>query len=114
MPESKWKSHISENFFGKMSNQVSIKDGLEGTLGNRDTAAKKYQNMRINGKGIWRLSINRTICYLARPRTQVRVVNLIWPRISVPSHPRKMITLAAISTAVILIPPYLVTASGTR
>ena len=39
-------SHISENFFGKRSNQHSIKDGLGGALDNRAGAVNHYKNYK--------------------------------------------------------------------
>ena len=35
IPEHKYKLYRSENYFGNFSNQESIKEGLEGSLGNR-------------------------------------------------------------------------------
>ena len=43
MPERKWKSHSSENFFSKRSDRASIKDGLVGALGNWADAVKHYR-----------------------------------------------------------------------
>ena len=36
--------HSSEDYFGKLSNQKTIKDGLVGPLGSRTDAAKQYKN----------------------------------------------------------------------
>ena len=40
MPDRKYMSHISDNCFGKRSDQHSIKDGLGGALVNRSDAVK--------------------------------------------------------------------------
>ena len=40
--EQNYMSHSSENCFGKSSDQKYIKEGLEGALGNRDDAFKRY------------------------------------------------------------------------
>ena len=42
MPERNCMSHISKNLFGKRFDQQSIKEGLEGALGNRDDDSKYY------------------------------------------------------------------------
>ena len=41
--EHKWKSHSSENCFGKRSDQKYVKDGLGGPLGNIANVAKHDQ-----------------------------------------------------------------------
>ena len=51
MPEFKWKSHRSENFFRKRSEQNSINYGLVGPLGNRDNAANHYHKTELKWKG---------------------------------------------------------------
>ena len=43
MPERKWKSHSSENCFGKNSVQAYVRVTLRGALGNRDGYIKYYQ-----------------------------------------------------------------------
>ena len=43
MSEQKYMSHITENFFGKRSNQQSIKEGLRGSLGNIADAVNRYK-----------------------------------------------------------------------
>ena len=43
MSKQKYMSHISENCFGKRSDQQSIQDGLGGDLGNRANAVKQYK-----------------------------------------------------------------------
>ena len=82
---------------------------LTGTLLSSST-----RNLRINVKGIWKLSRNRTICSLAWPSAQFKVVNLIISRRYALRHPRNMITLESIIIAVILIPTSLVTVSDTK
>ena len=42
IPEQKWKYHTSENFFGKRSDQASIKSGLGVALINRDDAVNNH------------------------------------------------------------------------
>ena len=42
VPDHNWKSKNSKNYFGKRSNQVSVKVGLRGTLGNRSAAVQQY------------------------------------------------------------------------
>ena len=42
IPERKYKYHISESFFGNISDQASIRDRLGGFLGNRSDDAKHY------------------------------------------------------------------------
>ena len=42
--EWKYIPHSSGDCFGKRSDQNSIKDGLEGSLGSRDDATKQYKN----------------------------------------------------------------------
>ena len=42
MHERKYKSHTSENIFGHGSDQESIKEGLGGSLGNRNSAVKQF------------------------------------------------------------------------
>ena len=43
MPEYKWKSHISDNFFRERFDKKYFKDGLAGPLGNRYDSIKHYQ-----------------------------------------------------------------------
>ena len=43
MPERKYRLHVSENYFGKRSDQKSVKEGLGEILGNRYTAVNQYQ-----------------------------------------------------------------------
>ena len=42
MSERKYKSHITENFFGRRSDQEYIKKGLGCILGNSITAVEQY------------------------------------------------------------------------
>ena len=46
MPEPKYISHSSENWFGKRPNHESLKKWLGGNLGNRDVAVKKFKNSK--------------------------------------------------------------------
>ena len=43
IPESKWKLHSSDNYFGKSSYQATIKDVLEGGMGNKANAVNNDQ-----------------------------------------------------------------------
>ena len=43
IPERKYKSHSSENYFGKGSKHKSNRNILGGSLGNRNEAVKKFQ-----------------------------------------------------------------------
>ena len=40
MPEKKYMPHRAEYFFGKLSDQKSIRDELGGPMGSRDEAVK--------------------------------------------------------------------------
>ena len=51
MTERKWKSHIFENYFGKISDQQPVKEGLRVTLGNRANSVKLYQKTEKLEKG---------------------------------------------------------------
>ena len=48
MPEKKYKFYSSDNFFGKISDQASVRGGLDGTLGNRYNAINHYQKTEKN------------------------------------------------------------------
>ena len=50
MPEQKYMLHISEDGFGKRSDQKSIKDGLGRALGNREDAVKQYKKSKHKWK----------------------------------------------------------------
>ena len=43
MPDRKYKSHISRNWFGKISDQQYVKDGLGGALVNKADSIKHYK-----------------------------------------------------------------------
>ena len=49
-PERKYKLHSSENFFRHRSNHESIKEGLGGSLGDRDAAVKQSQKSKKKWK----------------------------------------------------------------
>ena len=83
----------------------------EGPWATGNLLSISTRNLRIIGKGILNLSRNRTIRSFAWPSAWVHVLNSKISRRSAPRHPRKMINLAAIALAVILIPPSLVTVS---
>ena len=46
MPEQKYMPHISENCFGKCSDQQPIEYGLGVALGNRSDDVKQYKNSK--------------------------------------------------------------------
>ena len=104
MPERKWKLHISANLFGKRSYQASIKDGLGGDLGKRVADVKQYQKSEKKWKKELKISRNITICSIAWLSARVHAVKSRLSKRSTSRHPRKMINLAAIDLAVIMIP----------
>ena len=50
MTEIKYISHSSENFFGKLSEQKSVNDGLGGYLGNRVDAINNHRKSKHKWK----------------------------------------------------------------
>ena len=50
IPEPKYKSHRSENCFGRTYDQESIKEGLGRSLGNRNYVVKKLQKSKNKWK----------------------------------------------------------------
>ena len=65
--------------------------------------------MRRGRKGSSKLSINRTIGYLAWTSNQVHIVNSRRSIRYAPRHTRNMVTLEEIDISVILVTPYIVT-----
>ena len=46
MPERKYMLHSSEEYFGKRSDQKSIKDGLGGPMGSRAGSLKQWKKYK--------------------------------------------------------------------
>ena len=114
MPERKYRLHISENYFGKRSDQKSIKEGLGEILGIGTLLSISTRNMKINGEGNWSLSRNIIRYYLVWPSAWVHVVILRISRISASGNKINMGPLEAIYLSVIMIPPSLLTSSDTK
>ena len=50
MSDRKYMLHSDENWFGKRSDQESLKNGLEVKLGNRYAAVKQFNKVDNNSK----------------------------------------------------------------
>ena len=52
IPGRKYTLHSSNNYFGNISDQASVRDGFGGTVDNRADAVKHYQKTEKIGRGI--------------------------------------------------------------
>ena len=110
----KYKLHISETFFGRSSEQESIKEGLGGSLGNRNNAAKQYPKCKNKWKRDLKSLKNKKKSYISWLSAPAHIASCRISRRSVPRHPRNTNPLAAVDLSVILISPSLVTVSDMK